>query len=292
MLSATMSRRKSVTLGTFEFFDVDAYPLETYELTQEDLTLHLTFCLNARLARKHPVDVSVSRAQRRAACLATHVAKYEPISPRSLRSRVSHDNFESFRSQSTECSGYETTSDYRSFPNSSDGASCGESDTDDQSREASATRSGKIKAIKFWRRVRLDRSRVIPEGEAPSVQSHGEGSLQEQVRAPSRHRRRINSRTRRTIREKDGHTVDGSFDGIDYPSSEDIDHSFRSERSQSSHSFRMLSSERSQSSQNFRTHSSERSQSSLTSLRSFLGQGTSRMKAIIKKVRASSSPKE
>eukprot|EP00928_Gymnodinium_smaydae_P044483 TRINITY_DN29673_c1_g1_i1.p1 TRINITY_DN29673_c1_g1~~TRINITY_DN29673_c1_g1_i1.p1 ORF type:complete len:336 (+),score=19.33 TRINITY_DN29673_c1_g1_i1:115-1008(+) len=89
--------------------------METYELTQEDHTLDIAFRTNARLARRRPHPLSAQKAEQRAACLASHVAKYEPrspCSPCSPASKASRDTSCSCSFGSAACSEDETTSDW------------------------------------------------------------------------------------------------------------------------------------------------------------------------------------
>eukprot|EP00928_Gymnodinium_smaydae_P044485 TRINITY_DN29673_c3_g1_i1.p1 TRINITY_DN29673_c3_g1~~TRINITY_DN29673_c3_g1_i1.p1 ORF type:complete len:281 (+),score=19.16 TRINITY_DN29673_c3_g1_i1:69-845(+) len=257
--------------------------METYELTQEDYTLERAYCLNARIAGRRPHHFSSHKAQQRAACLAAHVAKYEPISPRSSSSRASQDDSSSFGFESAPCSDDETTSDYRSSLGSyCDGVPCRGSNDQcssskhDRSRDAMVNGHERNNSTRFWRRYRRARTHVIPENDPLSTQSHGGSRPQEQVRPTSCHCKTVNSCTRR--RETEDHATRfhslmfiecpgayGHSDDIDYETSDDFD--------------------------DVKALSSERSQASLTSLKSFVEKRMSRIRTVIKMARVSFSPK-
>eukprot|EP00928_Gymnodinium_smaydae_P011102 TRINITY_DN14140_c1_g5_i2.p1 TRINITY_DN14140_c1_g5~~TRINITY_DN14140_c1_g5_i2.p1 ORF type:complete len:288 (-),score=34.08 TRINITY_DN14140_c1_g5_i2:37-780(-) len=190
--------------------------METYELTQEDDTLALAFRLNAQRRRHRPENDSAFAAQRRAANLAVHVARYK-VSSRRPFSHASDDDSCSVGLDSDACSGDEVMRSY------SDGVLLGQglnqcriTDDDSHLRDVPAkSRTWKL-ATAMWKRYRQARARVMPASDALEKESYKEsGHYQKPVRHVSLIPRMIDSIVRRKGRAKHAReTSDASFSSL------------------------------------------------------------------------------
>eukprot|EP00928_Gymnodinium_smaydae_P050329 TRINITY_DN33899_c0_g1_i1.p1 TRINITY_DN33899_c0_g1~~TRINITY_DN33899_c0_g1_i1.p1 ORF type:complete len:276 (-),score=35.12 TRINITY_DN33899_c0_g1_i1:168-893(-) len=193
--------------------------METYELTQEDHTLALVFRINSQRARRRPHPAMAFDAQRRAACLAVHVAQYKPLP--SLQ--ASDDCPYSGALDSDVCGGDEVMSDKRSASGSNadsfllDGGNdhCRSADEGSRVRDASAQGHRWKLSTSMWKMFRQTPSRVMPASDAPEMQSQSESGDKEPVQRASLVPRMIGSLMRRTSWKKHGkETQKASFSSL------------------------------------------------------------------------------